>query len=86
MAELTSKTRTEISRQPDCGGLSENGKCKWLNIPVCCGSKCTYYKKPDSLRKAFERLSSLPEERQESIAQKYYGGFRPWNGTDVISR
>jgi len=86
MAELTNKTKVSFSTLSDCGGLTESGKCKWINIPACCGASCAYYKKLDSLAKSYERLSSLPEAKQECIAQKYYGGFRPWNGTDVNSR
>ena len=33
---------------------------------------------PDSGVKAWERLCSLDEETQQRIAQKYYGGLRPW--------
>ncbi len=86
MAELTNKPTVGLSKLPDCRGLLENGKCKLMNVPACFGVSCTYYKKIDSLTKAYERLSSLPEAKQECIAQKYYGGFRPWKGTDVNSR
>jgi hypothetical protein len=86
MAELTSKLNAGFSKLPSCSGLLENGKCKWMNIPVCNSASCTYYTKMDSLTKAYERLSSLPEAKQECIAQKYYGGFRPWKGTDMNSR
>jgi len=86
MAELTDKSKAGLLKLPDCRGLLENGKCKWLNIPACFGASCTYYKKLDSLTKAYERLSSLPEAKQECIAQKYYGGFRPWRGTDANPR
>jgi len=49
-----------------------------LHIAACTGEKCKYYKKASSQDRTEARLCSLDEETQESIAKKYYGGFRPW--------
>lgn len=69
----------ELLKLPDCEGLLENGKCKWLHIPACVGSTCSYYKNMYSINKTQARLRSLDEETQEKIAQKYYSGSRPWS-------
>ncbi|HBN86197.1 MAG TPA: hypothetical protein DDZ89_20430 [Clostridiales bacterium] len=66
--------------------MLENGKCRWLNVPKCRGTKCSYYQKTNSLEKAQDRLRSLDEEVQVRIAKKYYGGFRPWVDTEAKSR
>jgi hypothetical protein len=81
MTALTRNSNPELLKLPDCEGLQENGKCRWLKIPACSGVGCSYYQKMDSLAKAQERLRSLDEETQERIAQKYYGSFRPWMDT-----
>ncbi|NCB51655.1 MAG: hypothetical protein EOM54_07230 [Clostridia bacterium] len=73
----------ELITLPNCGGLRENGTCSWLKVPVCAGAKCRYYNSADSLEKAHERLRSLDEEAKQRIAQKYYGGTRPWMGADT---
>jgi len=78
MATLTRYSNPELLTLPDCGGLLENGKCRWLNVQKCSGVKCSYYQRQNSLEKAQERLRSLDEATQERIAQKYYGGTRPW--------
>jgi hypothetical protein len=75
---LTRLSNPELLKLPDCGGLLENGKCKWLNVSACTGAKCSYHRKMNSLSKARERLRSLDEASQERISQKYYGGSRPW--------
>lgn len=81
MVTLTRYSNLELLKLPDCVGLRENGKCNWLNIPACTGAKCSFYQKTNNLAKAQERLRSLDEETQERIAQKYYGGYRPWMDT-----
>lgn len=75
MVNLTRYSNLELLKLPDCGGLLENGKCRWLNVQTCIGGECSYHR---SLAKAYERLRSLDEKMQEHIAKKYYGGSRPW--------
>jgi len=86
MAALTRYSNSELLNLPDCGGLLENGKCKWLSVQKCTGAKCPYYHKINSLAKAQERLRSLDEAAQERIALKYYGGYRPWMDAETKSR
>lgn len=83
MASLTRNSNAELLYLPDCSGLLENGKCRWLSVSICLGLKCTHYKGVGSLgenrlEKAQARLRSLDEKTQEHIARKYYGGSRPW--------
>ena len=73
----------EILDLPDCGALTESGKCKCLDVPACMGKGCPSYHKKDSREKVFERLRSLDEEKQEHISQKYYFGTRPWAASDA---
>lgn len=66
----------------DCFAMSERGKCTALKSERCRGESCGFHKtkeeQKESLRKANERLQSLPEYQQEAIADKYYGGVRKW--------
>ena len=78
MAQLTRYSSAELLKMPDCAGLLENGKCRWLQITECVGENCAYYREVSSQGKAEARLCSLDEDTQERIAKKYYGGFRPW--------
>jgi len=78
MVPLSRYSSIEIKKLPDCAGLLENGSCRWLQISVCIGEKCTFNKRVKSQDRAEARLCSLDEETQERIANKYYGGFRPW--------
>ena len=55
MAALTRNSNSELLQLPDCGGLQDNGKCRWLNIPACFGVGCSYNQKTNSLAKAQER-------------------------------
>lgn len=81
---LSRTANLELITLPNCGGLRENGSCSWLDVPVCAGAKCHYcHNSENSMEKAHERLRSLDEETQRSIAQKYYGGTRPWMDADV---
>ncbi len=75
---LTRSSNKELLELPDCVGLLENGRCKWHNLSSCIGAKCKYYRASSSVQQIRERLCSLDEQKQEHIAQKYYGGFRPW--------
>lgn len=78
MAVITRYSNIELIELPDCSGLSENGKCSWLNVEACTGEGCPYFKRGNSMLEVWERLNSLDEKMQEHIAEKYYGGVRPW--------
>jgi hypothetical protein len=82
MADFKRNSYTELLKLPDCAGLLENGKCRWLNVTACSGAKCSYSHGISGLSKAQLRLRSLNEETQERISQKYYGGSRPWMDAD----
>jgi hypothetical protein len=73
----------DLSKFPDCIGLSERGRCAWLTISDCQGEACTFKRtckeEFDSIQYAHQRLSSLRSSTQRHIAKKYYGGFMPWN-------
>ncbi len=86
MTSLERNSDTELLMLPDCAGLLENGKCKWLRVSGCLGIKCSYYQGTNSLEKAKRRLRSLDEDTQEHIAKKYYGGYRPWLETNIKPR
>ncbi len=75
---LSRTSNLELISLPNCEGLRENGTCSWLSVPACTGTKCHFYHSLSSLEKAYERLRSLDEDVQQHIAQKYYGGSRPW--------
>lgn len=81
MAALTRYSNTELLKLPDCGGLLENGKCRWLNVPSCIGQNCRYCQKEISQERTFERLRSLDKKTQLHIAKKYYRGELPWQKT-----
>ena len=60
------------------------GKCAVLTCKKCQGhEKCTIFKTEEQAKidhkKAFERIASMPLERQEYIAGVYYGGKMPWH-------
>ena len=78
MATLTRYSNIELLNLPDCRDLRENGKCALLNVPACTGEGCPYYRERNSVDCSWQRLCSLNEKTQEHIAQKYYGGARPW--------
>ena len=78
MAAWTRNASAELLRLPDCGGLLENGKCRWLNVPSCLGAGCSFYQGFNSQTKSKMRLRALDDATQERIARKYYGGTRPW--------
>ena len=79
---LTRFSNTNLLDLPNCVGLSEAGKCFWLNITSCQGSSCSFQKtnedKSNSMIQVQNRLSELDEKTQEHISQKYYSGKRPW--------
>lgn len=67
---------------PNCMGLSERGKCNWLNNAVCKGENCKFMRLEADLQltqmKLFQRLASLSEVQQAHISNKYYNGRKPW--------
>lgn len=83
MASLTRYSNSELVDMPDCRGLLEDGKCRWLNVITCIGSGCPYCKTTNNNEKVHERLQSLDERTQTKISRKYYGGTRPWMDTIV---
>ena len=78
MAAITRYENIDLINLPDCKDLLENGKCAILNVAFCTGFGCPYYPASDSEERSKNRLCSLDEKTQEHIAQKYYGGARPW--------
>lgn len=66
----------------DCFAMKENGKCSVMKSGECEGRSCSFHKTKEeyqeSVRKANERLRSLPEYQQEAVADKYYGGVKAW--------
>lgn len=86
MAILTRYSNKELLTLPDCKGLLESGRCGWLDVQACAGTGCSYYRQRNNLSKARERLRSLDEKTQETIARKYYCGARPWlDSTSEVS-
>lgn len=78
MAALTRDANRELLDLPDCRALLENGKCRRRGHLDCLGSACAYIQEQDRRENAQQRLCSLNEETQAHIADKYYGGARPW--------
>ncbi|AHF11222.1 MULTISPECIES: hypothetical protein [Dehalobacter] len=37
----TRYSNLELLKLPDCDGLLENGKCKYLDVPACLGENCS---------------------------------------------
>lgn len=75
-------SHTNLLELPNCAGLSDTGKCFWLNIASCQGNECPFKKtredQSNSIHQVKNRLSELEEFEQEKIAKKYYGGNRSW--------
>ena len=86
MSGLTRFSSPELLKLPDCCGLQESGKCKWLDVPSCRGTGCAHYMKKDGREKGFERLRDLDERKQAHIARKYYRGSRPWDEAENTAR
>lgn len=74
----TRYSNLEVLDLPACAGLLENGKCKRLNVTACTGKQSSFSRATRDLEKVQIRLRSFDEDIQQRIAQKYYGGFRPW--------
>lgn len=72
----------EMRDLPDCIYLSEKGKCLHLKNDKCGGFSCSFLTTRNSVAAKeslwAERLCSLSEERQKTIAKKYYNGAMPW--------
>lgn len=83
---FTRRSDLVLTTLPNCAGLRENGTCSWLDVTVCIGADCHYNHCENSLEKSYVRLRSLDEEAQQRIAQKYYGGSRPWTAADASTR
>lgn len=66
----------------DCFAMNEDGKCTVLSGGVCEGKSCGFHKTSEkhqeSLKKAEERLRSLPARHQMDIADRYYSGKKKW--------
>lgn len=67
-----------------CFAEIELGKCAILTCRKCKGhEKCSVFKTEEQAefdrKKAFERIASLPLEKQEYISNMFYGGKMPWN-------
>lgn len=83
MESLSNRAGRELLEYPDCSMLTERGRCTCLSLPRCRGPKCPFQKSARSLQgvlsQTYRRLSALDEATQAHIAEKYYGGKRPWN-------
>ena len=79
MAALTRDSAQELLSCPDCEGLGENGRCKWLRVSACIGESCGYCRKKGAEESTWTRLRGLDEEAQAHISKKYYNGTRPWS-------
>ena len=55
--------------------------CVGLELDEC-PPRCPFYKDSEgwqqSEQKAYNRIRSLPADKQQEIANKYYGGEMPW--------
>ena len=64
----------------DCH-FNRNNTCMAL-FARCCLKNCHFYQTDEQARasqeKAYARLRTLPAEQQESIADLYYLGKKPW--------
>lgn len=78
MAAVSRNANLEWIELPDCESLLENGRCASLRVASCAGSTCAFFQPRGTRRQADARLRALDEAEQERIAQRYYGGRRPW--------
>ena len=69
-----------------CFALKPGRKCSLLTCKGCNGryDKCPFYKPrwmaERDTRRALARIASMPVEKQQAIAEKYYNGAMPWTG------
>jgi len=79
MAKLKTPNLLEL---PDCISLTDLGKCKRLNIPICQGQNCPFKMTTEELieskKLSFRIISDLDESLQSHISMKYYNGSMPW--------
>lgn len=79
---LTKMSNLEWVNLPDCNKLTEHGRCSIKGDIPCTGVTCQFKitkEEADASRyRTMRRLSSLGEEEQQRIANKYYGGRRVW--------
>ncbi|HBN85964.1 MAG TPA: hypothetical protein DDZ89_19225 [Clostridiales bacterium] len=79
----------DLLSMPDCSSLSDNGKCKRLNVTKCRGEKCPFKKSNEeenvSRERSFLRIMSLDKSKQIHIAKKYFSGNMPWESFDKKS-
>lgn len=56
--------------------------CRVLCVDRCRGETCPFKKSREQLyaerERTYERLSSLSDEEQTRISEKYFGGRMPW--------
>lgn len=68
---------------PDCVGLSERGKCMWMNVNVCKSEGCAFKRSVSDYKlsqlNTFQRLAGLCSIQQTHISKRYYQGKKPWN-------
>jgi hypothetical protein len=80
---MGSKSNLELLGLPNCIGLSEGGKCNWLNNTICKGERCTFKHSASEYKSlqinTFQRLASLSASKQIQIACKYFNGKKPWD-------
>ena len=66
----------------DCFAMNDDGKCTVLSGGVCEGKTCGFHKTKEEqekfLKKAEQRLRSLPARQQMDIADRYYNGKKKW--------
>lgn len=73
----------DLSKLPDCIGLSATGKCNRLSMTACLGNECSFKQtseeEKESIRHSYQHLLNLDNSTQIKIANKYYSGKMPWN-------
>lgn len=69
-----------------CFAMRRGNVCGVLSVKGCPGYvRCPFYKPRWMFERDRDRLNvklrSLPEGRQQDIADKYHSGNKPWKGT-----
>jgi len=79
----------DLSKFPDCYGLSIMGKCSRLTLFYCQGKECAFKQSKEEYsvlkQSAQKRLASLSISKQIRIAKKYYGGSMPWKEDETMA-
>lgn len=64
--------------------------CRVLSVDRCMGNDCPFRKSREQLyaerERTYERLSSLSDEEQTRISEKYFGGRMPWEKKVKLER